>query len=791
MRHTKSLVILASFGLLWFWPSPGNASTIDFDPDEPDMPDETETSDDMPDEYEMLQRSDVQDRLDSLNWNEWGKCYPAFDDVNMVRRLKEAIQDCPSYQVGQRMLGSGRQIKRVNSSEECHFLCYTFSECAAFKWSSLKTRCYLLKEIGSYEADETYTSGMKNTCTENLDSEVSEYFANPLQRKLAAKASYIEAKETYDGSLTSRKSFSKVATSCLQPLIKNGEISEQEIGTAPALLSEELPFLPLDGVEPSFKTVSITANSGPMYIPRTAGVKYGNWVITGLYAPPGKIITVTTPEKAVSKINILIGTHTDQLYDKNEPLERDPEVTMRFDITEESQFIGSPYGGLIILKFTGSDLFGEILNIKFENILEAPHFVLGEHTNEDWNNHMKNLPSPWSVFEIPNQIMFVVPTRGQYGAALKEDVTSYLEEWKTFMEKNDKAAAVEDRPVAEVVVLDVQITKGTAHSGYPIMGKLKAIEGIFRVPFSTLFGHEIGHNMNLDSYDLNHVIVNLFYNFALPEKRIKKWGTWGRESRIFSYVKSGKENLLYTEDYSVWSDVLKMPMDGPDGSGWEHSGNWNDLPAVIALFRDMPSEENPTNFDEKMDLWAKNFCTAKQMNMVPYFDFWGFPLSTSTLASCNQHSDQPTDLINWIGNIENLAAEGNNCPDGWEGYSSKCFKVTESKFTYQGAKDYCEGLEGSTALASITNKNDAILADWTYFQSDVKELWVESVSNYTEIYPYADEFEGQKAVLGKVGKSSCHYKPTIESLDGSTNKCIGPISKSLDKRFNALCEIDN
>ena len=39
---------------------------------------------------------------------------------------------------------------------------------------------------------------------------------------------------------------------------------------------------------------------------------------------------------------------------------------------------------------------------------------------------------------------------------------------------------------------------------------------------------------------------------------------------------------------------------------------------------------------------------------------------------------------------------------------------------------------------------------------------MKSVPNYTEIYPYADEFEGQNAVLGKVGKSSCHYKPTIE-----------------------------
>ena len=68
------------------------------------------------------------------------------------------------------------------------------------------------------------------------------------------------------------------------------------------------------------------------------------------------------------------------------------------------------------------------------------------------------------------------------------------------------AASVIDRPVAEVVVLVVQITVGMMHSGVPIMGYLGAIKSIFpkgrsidSEEQSVGIGHEVGHNMSAGS----------------------------------------------------------------------------------------------------------------------------------------------------------------------------------------------------------------------------------------------------------------------------------------------------
>ena len=44
------------------------------------------------------------------------------------------------------------------------------------------------------------------------------------------------------------------------------------------------------------------------------------------------------------------------------------------------------------------------------------------------------------------------------------------------------------------------------------------------------------------------------------------------------------------------------------------------------------------NFDEMMNLWVRKVCSAKGMNMLPYFEFWQFPVnvSPSTSEACNQ-----------------------------------------------------------------------------------------------------------------------------------------------------------
>ena len=110
------------------------------------------------------------------------------------------------------------------------------------------------------------------------------------------------------------------------------------------------------------------------------------------------------------------------------------------------------------------------------------------------------------------------------------------------------------------------------------------------------------------------------------------------------------------------------------------------------------------------------------MHMLPYFEFWQFPvnLSPSTSEACNQYSAQPSEIMAWLSSISHLASQGGNCPAGWQGSDSKCYRVSDDKLSYDNAKEFCDGLDGATALARIENKNEAVLVEWAYFLSAAK-----------------------------------------------------------------------
>ena len=131
------------------------------------------------------------------------------------------------------------------------------------------------------------------------------------------------------------------------------------------------------------------------------------------------------------------------------------------------------------------------------------------------------------------------------------------------------------------------------HAGYPIGGFISAIGSIFpsnsldSVSTNTALGHEISHNLSPKNSELYHESVKLFTFFALPATRIH--GIWGRESRLFGYIKTLEQNQQINAAFkgmqNMMPDLQKIPFDGLDGTGWGDEGNWNDYPAIINLYK--------------------------------------------------------------------------------------------------------------------------------------------------------------------------------------------------------------
>ncbi len=75
------------------------------------------------------------------------------------------------------------------------------------------------------------------------------------------------------------------------------------------------------------------------------------WLSTGMYLPPGGVLTVSLPEgstESLSGWSVQIGCHSDSLWSLSE-WKRWPEIVIRVDL-KSKRTVSSPFGGLVYFK---------------------------------------------------------------------------------------------------------------------------------------------------------------------------------------------------------------------------------------------------------------------------------------------------------------------------------------------------------------------------------------------------------------------------------------------------------
>ena len=186
------------------------------------------------------------------------------------------------------------------------------------------------------------------------------------------------------------KSYNKKVKKLLPKLLWGADqgkvLSPQDIGIAKVVSDPKYPLALLTGddvnlVKSESKTESINGS-----INAKIGKKRFFWArtrATGFYAAPGEIVTVTIPEDLLYKISVVIGHFRYAI--KYKPFVR---TTHKF---------ASPFGGFLRVRLhnrwftTKKGMF----NITVDNAVEAPHFVLGQSTNEGWET-IKLIKKSWA-----------------------------------------------------------------------------------------------------------------------------------------------------------------------------------------------------------------------------------------------------------------------------------------------------------------------------------------------------------------------------------------------------------
>lgn len=192
------------------------------------------------------------------------------------------------------------------------------------------------------------------------------------------------------------------------------------------------------------------------------------WHSTGLYALPGHKITVQAlnPEISATDLQVQIGMHDDNL-EKLDNWNRYPVIVFQSKIKNGTATIANPFGGPIFI--VSSNKRSNSLKFTIDGGIRSPTYFLGQTTQVEWQNEIRNYPAPWGELVGKNLIISIQST---FLSQLK-DPEEVIKFWDLVSDAMaDLAVIPRDRDTQSRFVADVQISAGFMHSGYPIMFKL-------------------------------------------------------------------------------------------------------------------------------------------------------------------------------------------------------------------------------------------------------------------------------------------------------------------------------
>jgi enhancin-like peptidase M60 family/peptidase M60-like protein len=361
------------------------------------------------------------------------------------------------------------------------------------------------------------------------------------------------------------------------------------------------------------------------------------WHSTGLYAAPGEVVRVKVPRDAAGKkLWVRIGAHNDRLWGKDR-WNRCPEVCARFPVDAEKTEAANAFGGPVYIEVPRNCSLGPV-EVEIEGAVEAPCFVLDETETDLWRSEIRRREAPWAEL-AGKKIILTVPF-----SVVREldDPAELMRFWDRVA---DACAELAARPIErerpERYVVDVQISAGYMHSGYPIMthddvaATMVDLSKLMNQGHGGVWGfcHEIGHNHQSGDWTFSgtgEVTVNLFTLYVLdrvcgtPPHEARDVLGARRKALLKKYRDSGSSFDQWKRDPFL---ALIMYVQLQEAFGWEA------FQKVFAEYRDLPQDERPKTDDDKRNQWLVRFSRTVGHDLGPFFQSWGVPTSADARRS--------------------------------------------------------------------------------------------------------------------------------------------------------------
>ncbi|RAJ82016.1 enhancin-like peptidase M60 family [Chitinophaga dinghuensis] len=366
----------------------------------------------------------------------------------------------------------------------------------------------------------------------------------------------------------------------------------------------------------------------------------GNWFSTGFYAGPGELVKVEIPQ-GTEGMTVQIGAHTDNINGKMPQLRAGVIVT-RQTVLPGTNYIRNIYGGPIYLIPTGPA--NKQVTVKFSNVCKSPDFILGQSTDAAWKEELKHSQVP--VVELRGKRFIITMYRKVLlGLLDKFNAEAVMGKWDEVIEKDyNEWYGLSDNPADPIdqapgtphrFVLDVQISLGSGHSGYPCMAYLDWHSDFLdtaMINSGASWGpcHEIGHNHQMittwswsGADALTETSNNLFV-FKIANR-------FGRKPpRIYDMDQNfvqpaldfAKKDTASGKSFSTVTDVFQRLI--PFVQLYQRYGY--DMMGYVC--KEARHAERITYIDVvKKDFFYVSASKYAQVDLYPFFKFWGINVS--------------------------------------------------------------------------------------------------------------------------------------------------------------------
>ena len=380
----------------------------------------------------------------------------------------------------------------------------------------------------------------------------------------------------------------------------------------------------------------------------TVDPSWTRWHSTGAYAAPGELVTVTIPaELAAAGFVARISGNTDDIGGKGTWL-RMPRIARAFVLDAAEVAIASPFGGPIYIDVGTASQELPAFEVVLDGVVEAPLFVMGvpgvvDTTDADWNAGIRDLPAPYAEL-VSAHAAISLPS--QHVRQLS-DASNVVAFWDSVVAHQDAVGAHGDlRTTPERMNVDVQISAGALHAGYPTQGPLSTAPILTNLESLLANGswgwfHELGHEAQRrpdkswgwdNPYTFDGAVeatVNIFTSYAYDQLLIPSRGGWSwTGSRV---------------------EVMKRALDALDGGTFASVGvgfklasylqlrdhwGWETFQDVLAGYNDDEAALLPAGVQEERDQWLLRWSEATGHDMAPFLrDTWLIDVSDEAAAA--------------------------------------------------------------------------------------------------------------------------------------------------------------